>query len=166
MCCHLYPSGKCNTDLSAGWIMVKWCTTVVVVDCSSASGLQFSLPSQMIPCAAKKWPPLTTIVADMVEGYILARLLHYVYLDPDRNFRALAQNSFFWLEWTLSFIPEKNIFWSKIHAIIFGNGLSFQCDQVQLNWTTTRDKVSCFLKLVTPCDRHRIVISAQYCELV
>eukprot|EP00116_Pleurobrachia_bachei_P002051 sb/3462313/ len=34
----------------------------------------------------------------------------------------------------------------------------------QLNWTTTRDTVSCFLKLYTPCDRHRIATSAQYCK--
>eukprot|EP00116_Pleurobrachia_bachei_P018568 sb/3478830/ len=40
---------------------------------------------------------------------------------------------------------------------MFGYRFAFQCDREQLNWITTRDTVSCFLKLVRSCDPRRIM---------
>eukprot|EP00116_Pleurobrachia_bachei_P016506 sb/3476768/ len=48
---------------------------------------------------------------------------------------------------------------------MFGYRLAFQCDREQLNWTTTRDTVTCFLKLVRSCDRHRIFECSHSCSV-
>ena len=64
-----------------------------------------------------------------------------------QNFRLLAQSSFFWSEWTLSFIPQKFIFRSKSETIVFGYRFSFKCDQENPKRTTTRHTVIMFLKV-------------------
>eukprot|EP00116_Pleurobrachia_bachei_P008678 sb/3468940/ len=57
---------------------------------------------------------------------------------------------------TPKYICISNIYVFQIH-ILFGYRLAFQCVREQLNWTTTRDTVSCFFKLFRTCDRHQIV---------